>query len=458
MKDGEPPGLAKINNTSHLWAVRPNTTISQYVYTFLPEIFSHLFDFKLNMPTTCCDQVNMYHHVCQCENENSNNYCNNLTKNIKRCPHDYKDCYCKVTEGGNTCVWLPFLRAEQKLNTTNGTLLNKPRCSSIGYDSAQVCDKAPQSCIRVQKTVVPFGTSFNLSCQIEAHTDIMGQVVYEWQRDNETLKYKTGRILQIDDFNLTDVGSYSCRVSHNGTFSHPPVRLETNIPPPVLTVMGKVCVENGTIFVKSEDRVQLKCSSQYGEEFLWWYRANESSSENVCKSPSLEQNQANGNADEALCKSHSLNESQYKTVLLNDLYSNKEGLYRCQVRVGSISSKPSNGLAIIRVGNTTTNVSEAEIENYKASLIKNLTVDKKQLSSTIRKRTSAPDPRMSSATAGVVAILFLTLVFGGIFVSDAITFVKFLLRRHRQCRRKRQVKAEDQQMQQEEQPQKTVSP
>ncbi|KAK0067383.1 hypothetical protein Bpfe_002890, partial [Biomphalaria pfeifferi] len=48
------------------------------------------------------------------------------------------------------------------------------------------------------------------------------------------------------------------------------------------------------------------------------------------------------------------------------------------------------------------------------------------LSSTTRKLTCAEDNRKSAQTAGSVAVLFLTIVFGGIFVLDFCRLVQLV--------------------------------
>ena len=57
---------------------------------------------------------------------------------------------------------------------------------------------------------------------------------------------------------------------------------------------------------------------------------------------------------------------------------------------------------------------------------KNLTVDKTNLSATIRRRSSAPDGRQSSKSMGIFAILLITLVVGTVIFIDITAFCRCL--------------------------------
>ena len=60
-------------------------------------------------------------------------------------------------------------------------------------------------------------------------------------------------------------------------------------------------------------------------------------------------------------------------------------------------------------------------------IIERLKVNKSSLSATIRKKTSAEDNRTSSVSVGVVAIVFMTLVFGFLSAADGINFVRYII-------------------------------
>jgi len=77
-----------------------------------------------------------------------------------------------------------------------------------------------------------------------------------------------------------------------------------------------------------------------------------------------------------------------------------------------------------------TNLTTTEIVEQ---LIKNLTVDKGDLSSEHRKLTSANDERSSSQTIGTVGVAILSVVFGSIILLDIVRLLKFM---SSQCQRK----------------------
>ncbi|PVD36314.1 hypothetical protein C0Q70_03293 [Pomacea canaliculata] len=87
--------------------------------------------------------------------------------------------------------------------------------------------------------------------------------------------------------------------------------------------------------------------------------------------------------------------------------------------VGTWSSSASTSLHNIPILNSL----EANLtEEIKDSLI----LPKKQLSAQIRAKTSAPDARPSSVSAGVVAIAIISLVFFCLVVPDLLTLAQFL--------------------------------
>lgn len=59
------------------------------------------------------------------------------------------------------------------------------------------------------------------------------------------------------------------------------------------------------------------------------------------------------------------------------------------------------------------------------NISKNLSVDKDMLSSTIRSKTSAEDLRPSAARIGYIGVLVLVIVFGGLFLIDVFSFLKY---------------------------------
>ncbi|KAK7496559.1 hypothetical protein BaRGS_00012211, partial [Batillaria attramentaria] len=70
------------------------------------------------------------------------------------------------------------------------------------------------------------------------------------------------------------------------------------------------------------------------------------------------------------------------------------------------------------LANLTLEERQQQAEDQAEQLKKDLAVDKAQLSSTIRKVTSAPDHRPSATGIGYVGIVFLVLSFGAIVVMD----------------------------------------
>ena len=73
------------------------------------------------------------------------------------------------------------------------------------------------------------------------------------------------------------------------------------------------------------------------------------------------------------------------------------------------------------------------IEEKIEAIIARLRVNKSSLSATIRKKTSAEDNRVASVSVGVLATVFIAVVFGFLAASDAIHFVTYL---HKATKRK----------------------
>ncbi|CAG2186221.1 unnamed protein product [Mytilus edulis] len=65
---------------------------------------------------------------------------------------------------------------------------------------------------------------------------------------------------------------------------------------------------------------------------------------------------------------------------------------------------------------------ESELQNIK----KELKVNKTQLSSSIRRRLSAPDKRKSSKTMGLAGVAFICIVVGLVVLVDLLSFIKFV--------------------------------
>ncbi|XP_033745578.1 uncharacterized protein LOC117331091 [Pecten maximus] len=68
--------------------------------------------------------------------------------------------------------------------------------------------------------------------------------------------------------------------------------------------------------------------------------------------------------------------------------------------------------------NPVVNITHEELQKKIDILKKETKVNEENLSSTIRKRTSASDPRPTSAYVGYLGIGFLTVAFGGVFLLD----------------------------------------
>lgn len=66
----------------------------------------------------------------------------------------------------------------------------------------------------------------------------------------------------------------------------------------------------------------------------------------------------------------------------------------------------------------TTSLTEEESKSKMSKLRAELTIPKKDLSSTIRKKTSATDNRVSSTGIGMVGVVMMCVVFGGIIILD----------------------------------------
>ncbi|XP_071126475.1 uncharacterized protein [Mytilus edulis] len=67
-----------------------------------------------------------------------------------------------------------------------------------------------------------------------------------------------------------------------------------------------------------------------------------------------------------------------------------------------------------------------ELESEVQKIKKELKVNETQLSSSIRRRSSAPDKRKSSETMGLVGAVFICIVVGLVVLVDLLSFVKFV--------------------------------
>jgi hypothetical protein len=72
------------------------------------------------------------------------------------------------------------------------------------------------------------------------------------------------------------------------------------------------------------------------------------------------------------------------------------------------------------------NITDAELEQKLTEIKKKLTVNKTSLSSTVRKKTSAPDGRISSVSMGAVGVGVIVLISMAIVAADLCYFISFL--------------------------------
>ena len=85
---------------------------------------------------------------------------------------------------------------------------------------------------------------------------------------------------------------------------------------------------------------------------------------------------------------------------------------------------PSGGVPVV------TKEEKAKVEEEaKEAIRKELTEDKKTLSSYVRTKTSSKDERPSSKFVGYSGIVLFVIVFGFIVAMDVSTFVRFLMER-----------------------------
>jgi hypothetical protein len=87
-------------------------------------------------------------------------------------------------------------------------------------------------------------------------------------------------------------------------------------------------------------------------------------------------------------------------------------------------------ICIFFVGLTCTHTWESsitalELHEKIQEISKNLTVNKTNLSSEIRKKTCAEDPRPSSKYMGVVAVVFMGIYFGFLILVDCMSLLKW---------------------------------
>ena len=113
---------------------------------------------------------------------------------------------------------------------------------------------------------------------------------------------------------------------------------------------------------------------------------------------------------------------------------------RCdETTTSSVSSTTTSTLTSTEPEKQTTEITEEALDEKLETIRKKLTIDRTILSSTIRKRESASDDRMSAKGIGIVGVIILCTVMGLIALMDVPVIVTSLLMTWRSVFRKRSV-------------------
>ncbi|KAL4229249.1 hypothetical protein ACF0H5_012289 [Mactra antiquata] len=108
------------------------------------------------------------------------------------------------------------------------------------------------------------------------------------------------------------------------------------------------------------------------------------------------------------------------------------------IKIGTLLNIPNSGSSPVPIETCTTdcicpcgwvyeqNITAAEIQMKVIELVRKLTLDKDQLSATIRKKTSAMDKRPSAYTVGTVALIWMAVMIGSVVFLDISSVMRDL--------------------------------
>jgi hypothetical protein len=80
--------------------------------------------------------------------------------------------------------------------------------------------------------------------------------------------------------------------------------------------------------------------------------------------------------------------------------------------------------------NDSTNITESELQHKIETRKRALEVNKSSLSSSVRKKESAYDPRLSAKGIGYVGVIVITFSIGGIVLMDLHHLYTFIVKKH----------------------------
>ena len=133
-------------------------------------------------------------------------------------------------------------------------------------------------------------------------------------------------------------------------------------------------------------------------------------------------------------------ESETTTAMELTTESDTEKWCPCdKTTTSSVTSTTTSTVTSTEPERQTTEITEEELDEKLETIRKKLTIDRTILSSTIRKRESASDDRMSAKGIGIVGVIILCTVMGLIALMDVPVIVTSLLMAWRSVFRKRSV-------------------
>ncbi|CAG2247874.1 unnamed protein product [Mytilus edulis] len=192
-----------------------------------------------------------------------------------------------------------------------------------------------------------------------------------------------------------------------------------------------VCQKKPDIIADEDESVTLTCDVKYKEDItkLFWTRSIDDTSVIVSEYakggnvtlPSLVFEHVKW-TDEGLYKCHVTTISGLTLTDETSLFINATNMCPCTCEYRRKLEYWGSKI----IPNRTKEELLKELESELQKIKKELAVNKTQLSSSIRRRTSAPDKRKSSETMGLAGAAFICIVVGVVVLVDLLSLVKFV--------------------------------